>query len=79
MALTSGPFTEIALNNVFWKQLEIKGSTMANQSEFRAVMNLVFGGKISPIIDKIFPLEQAKKAEQYLKEANQFGKVLLQI
>jgi len=77
--VTSGPFTKIALTNVFWKQLEIKGSTMANQGEFREVMKLVFDGEMNPVIDKVFPLDHVKEAEQYLKDANQFGKVLIEI
>lgn len=77
--VTSGPFTNIDITNIFWKQLEIKGSTMANQKEFHQVMKLVFNGKLTPIIDKVFPLEKVKEAERYLSEGHQFGKVLLKI
>jgi len=76
---TTGPKTKVMINQIFWKQLEIKGSTMANQGEFREVMKLVLDEKITPIIDKIFPLEQARDAEKYLNDANQFGKILLKI
>ncbi len=76
---TTGPKTSIMINQIFWKHLEIKGSTMANQSEFRDVMKLIFEEKLSPIIDKIFPIEQIKEAEKYLSEANQFGKILIEI
>jgi len=76
---TTGPQTQVMLNQIFWKHLEIKGSTMANQGEFRTVMKLVFEEKIYPIIDKIFPLEEAKEAEKYLSKGKQFGKVLLKI
>ncbi|MFX1409342.1 MAG: zinc-binding dehydrogenase [Promethearchaeota archaeon] len=74
---TTGPETQIMLNPIFWKHLEIKGSTMANQGEFRTVMKLILEKRINPIIDKIFPLEQVKDAEKYLKEGQQFGKVVL--
>jgi len=77
--VTSGPFTKIDITNIFWKHLEIKGSTMANQGEFRQVMKLVFNGELTPTIDKVFPLEQVKEAESYLSEGTQFGKVLLKI
>ncbi|MFX1340677.1 MAG: zinc-binding dehydrogenase, partial [Promethearchaeota archaeon] len=77
--VTSGPFTKIDITNIFWKHLKIKGSTMANQGEFRQVMELVFNGDLNPIIDKVFPLTQVKEAERYLSEGNQFGKVLLKI
>ncbi|MFX1600733.1 MAG: zinc-binding dehydrogenase [Promethearchaeota archaeon] len=76
---TSGPQLEINVANIFWKHLEIKGSTMSNQGEFRAVMRLVFEGKLNPVIDKIFPLDKAKDAENYLNEGKQFGKVLLDL
>lgn len=77
--VTSGPKTDLDIRHIFWKQLEIKGSTMSNQSEFRDVMELVIKKKISPVVDKVFPLDQVNEAEEYLKNANQFGKVLIEI
>ena len=77
--VTSGPFTKINVTNIFWKHLEIKGSTMANQGEFREVMQLVFEGKLNPIIDTIYPLEKVREAETHLSEGNQFGKVLIDV
>ncbi|MFX1337200.1 MAG: zinc-binding dehydrogenase [Promethearchaeota archaeon] len=77
--VTSGPFTKINVTNIFWKHLEIKGSTMANQGDFREVMELVLKGRLNPIIDKVYPLEKVREAEQYLSEGNQFGKVLIDI
>ncbi|TFF89733.1 MAG: alcohol dehydrogenase [Promethearchaeota archaeon] len=76
---TTGPISEIDLRQIFWKQLRVIGSTMSNQQEFRNVMDLIFKGKLKPIIDKVFPLENIREAEEYLKEHKQFGKVLLKI
>jgi NADPH:quinone reductase-like Zn-dependent oxidoreductase len=77
--VTSGPKTEIDIRHIFWKQLEIKGSTMSNQKEFRDVMKLVFEGKINPVIDKTFVLEDIREAEKYLDKGKQFGKILIEI
>lgn len=76
---TTGPNSELDLRYIFWKQLKIKGSTMSNQKEFREVMNLLFDGKIRPIIDKIYSFEKVQEAEEYLNRGNQFGKILLKI
>jgi NADPH:quinone reductase-like Zn-dependent oxidoreductase len=76
---TTGPKCELDIRHVFWKQLQIIGSTMSNQGEFRDVMALVFEGKLKPVIDRVFPLERVQEAERYLVSANQFGKVLLKI
>jgi len=77
--VTSGPFSKINIADIFWKHLEIKGSTMANQGEFRDVMRLVLDGTLTPIIDKEYPLEEVREAEQYLSEGNQFGKILIKV
>ncbi|MCP4762875.1 MAG: zinc-binding dehydrogenase, partial [archaeon] len=76
---TTGPFTNLNLSSVFWKQLEILGSTMSNQSEFQEVMELVVNGKLDVLIDREFILEQAQKAEEYLNEGTHIGKIILKI
>jgi NADPH:quinone reductase-like Zn-dependent oxidoreductase len=76
---TSGSRSEINIANIFWKHLQIIGSTMSNQKEFKTVMKLIFNGKLIPIIDKIYPLEEVVEAEKYLSEALQFGKILLEV
>jgi NADPH:quinone reductase-like Zn-dependent oxidoreductase len=76
---TTGPISEVDIRQIFWKQISIIGSTMSNQSEFLAVMKLIFEGKLNPIVDKLFPLDQIIEAEKYLGEGRQFGKVLLEI
>ncbi len=76
---TTGAISEIDIRQIFWKQLKVVGSTMSNQREFREVMTLIFQKKLKPIIDKVFPLNEVREAEKYLREGNQFGKVLLKI
>jgi NADPH:quinone reductase-like Zn-dependent oxidoreductase len=76
---TTGPEVSVDIRRIFWNQLNILGSTMSNQKEFREVMELVFAKKLKPIVDKVFPIDQAAEAERYLQEGKQFGKVLLKI
>ncbi|MCL4393428.1 MAG: zinc-binding dehydrogenase [Chloroflexi bacterium] len=76
---TSGPNPIEQLNRVFWDQLEIIGSTMSNQSEFREVMKLVFRGELKPIVDVVWPLERARDAHERLEKGEQFGKIVLTI
>lgn len=74
---TTGPIAETDLRLVFWNQLHIIGSTMANRKEFAEVMQLVFQGKLTPVIDTVFPLEQASAAYQRLHDGEQFGKIVI--
>ncbi|MDE3004844.1 MAG: zinc-binding dehydrogenase [Gemmatimonadota bacterium] len=67
--------TEIRL--VFWKQLEILGSTMGTPAEFRNVMRLVFDGVFAPVIQAVMPLAAARRAHEILEEGKIFGKLVL--
>jgi NADPH:quinone reductase-like Zn-dependent oxidoreductase len=74
---TSGHRAETDIRPVFWKQLSILGTTMASPDEFRAVMGLVFEGKIAPVIHEVLPLEQARRAHELLERGDVFGKLVL--
>ncbi|MBI5035323.1 MAG: zinc-binding dehydrogenase [Chloroflexi bacterium] len=76
---TTGPRPQEEIGFIFWKQIEILGSTMASQHEFRDVMKLIFRGELKPIIDSVFPLEQAQQAHARLEKAEQFGKIVMTI
>ncbi len=76
---TTGPLPPLDLRYVFWRQLSILGSTMANRSEFEAVMKLVFMGRLRPVVDRVFPLKEAREAHAYLERGEQFGKVVLRV
>jgi NADPH:quinone reductase-like Zn-dependent oxidoreductase len=74
---TSGPVGETLIPLVFWKQVHIIGSTMANQKEFDDVMGQFFAGRLKAIIDEVVPLKDGAAAQQRLAEGKQFGKIVL--
>lgn len=74
---TTGPNVSTNANLVFWKQLEILGSTMGSRAELRDVLKLVWRGKLKPVVDRILPLSKAKEAHEILEKGEQFGKLVL--
>ena len=76
---TSGPNPPANLHRIFWKQLSIFGSTMGTRDDFRAVYELVASGRARPLVDRVFPLTEARAAHEYLESARQVGKVILSI
>jgi NADPH:quinone reductase-like Zn-dependent oxidoreductase len=76
---TTGSILELDARYLYWRQLSVLGSTMANQREFEEVMKLVFMGRLRPVVDRVFPLTQARQAHEYLAKGEQFGKVVLAI
>jgi NADPH:quinone reductase-like Zn-dependent oxidoreductase len=76
---TTGPIGETDIRVVFWKQVSIIGSTMANRREFHDVMRLFFAGSLKAIVDEIVPLKDGAAAQRRLAEGKQFGKIVLTV
>jgi NADPH:quinone reductase-like Zn-dependent oxidoreductase len=76
---TSGPKIEIDNRYVFGRHLSIIGSTMSTLAEFKKVMDLVVQGKLRPVIDRSYRLEDAAAAQNRLEQDQQLGKILLDI
>ena len=70
-----GPIPKEELRLVFWKQLSILGSTMANDREFRAMLSAVAAGRLSPRIDGVFA-SRASQAYERLETGDQHGKIV---
>ena len=58
---TSGPNPKEEIRLIFWKQLSILGSTMANDREFRALYAAVAAGRLRPRVDRVFPFSEAAR------------------
>ena len=76
---TTGRIGETNISLLFWNQLHIIGSTMSNDREFLDVMNLIFRGKLIPVVDSVFSLDEAQAAFAHLSAGKQFGKVVIQM
>jgi zinc-binding alcohol dehydrogenase/oxidoreductase len=76
---TTGPTKQIEVRRIFWKQLNVLGSTMGTAREFEEALKLYGEGGLRPVIDRVFPLAEAAAAHHRMEEAEQFGKIVLKI
>lgn len=76
---TTGREAITNLSLLFWNEQTHIGSTMGSLDDFREIMELVFSGKIVPVIDSVYPLDQAREAYERYERGGQFGKIVLQI
>ncbi|MDH3426407.1 MAG: zinc-binding dehydrogenase, partial [Acidimicrobiia bacterium] len=74
---TSGTKVEITVPYLFFKQLEMVGSTMFDYDEFAAVTDLVGNGQVPVVIDKIFEFDELPAALARLEAGQQLGKIVL--
>jgi NADPH:quinone reductase-like Zn-dependent oxidoreductase len=67
------------LRHVFFRQIQILGSTMGSKASLFRIAQLIGENKLRPLVDRVFPLARAAEAHQYLDRREQFGKVVLEV
>lgn len=76
---TSGDIVTQDLSDIYVRQLSIFGARMGTKEEFEKILELITANKLKPIIDKIFPLKDAKEAQKRMVEGKHLGKIVLEI
>lgn len=74
---TSGGVATTDLARIFWHQLSIQGSTMGDMAEFRAVVALFMAGSLCPVVDQVYPVNEAPRGFERLEAGEQFGKLVI--
>ena len=74
---TTGPEASFDIRFLFARQLSFLGSFMGTMGDFHEVMKHIFSGKLKAVVDKSFPLREARAAHERLEKSEQFGKVIL--
>lgn len=74
-----GIMNNVNPRSVFWKQLNILGSTMGNLAEFKKMMAFINQRTLVPVVDSVFPLAEGNAALQRMAAGDQFGKIVLTI
>jgi NADPH:quinone reductase-like Zn-dependent oxidoreductase len=74
---TSGYQAETDLRLVFFRQLEILGSTMAPKGDLYPILDLVAAGRLTPVVHQVLPLWEAARAHELLETRAPFGKLVL--
>lgn len=76
---TAGFAPSIDLRTVFFKQLEIIGSTMGSKGDLARALPLMRDGRLAPVIHRVLPLAEAAEAHRILERREAFGKVVLSV
>jgi NADPH:quinone reductase-like Zn-dependent oxidoreductase len=74
---TTGRTAELRLPTLFWRQLEVIGSTMNDHREFADSVHLLGSQTIEIPIDSTFAFEELPAALARLEAGDQIGKVVL--
>ncbi|HEX7662962.1 MAG TPA: zinc-binding dehydrogenase [Polyangiaceae bacterium] len=76
---TTGFSPTIDLRQIFFRQVQVKGSTMGSKGDLFRILQLVGEKKLRPVVDRVLPLWDAAEAHRLLEERKAFGKVVLEV
>ena len=74
---TSGIAPETNIPKVFWKQLDVLGSTMGTPGEMDEVMARVFDGTFEPRVREVLPMSETPRAHEMLENREGFGSIVV--
>ncbi len=76
---TRGVVNGLSPQIIFWKQLNILGTSMGSAEEFGKMLDFVSQHRIKPIIDSIYTLAEGSDAFERMSKGLQFGKIVFKI
>jgi zinc-binding alcohol dehydrogenase/oxidoreductase len=74
---TAGDMPAINGRKIFWKQLQILGTTLGTTEDFKAMLKFMTEHQIVPVIDEVYPLAEAGKAIGKMGTSSHFGNIVL--
>jgi NADPH:quinone reductase-like Zn-dependent oxidoreductase len=74
---TTGPNASFDLRFLYSRQLSLLGSYMGTMAELYEVLGHIFAGRLKPVVDRVFPLQEIRAAHEFLENSQMFGKVVL--
>lgn len=77
--VTTGATVQANISALYWNHLSVLGSTMGSHEDFRQMVKAVSNSKLKPVVDSVFPLEQARDALARMEAGEQFGKIVLKM
>ncbi len=76
---TAGKWPKLLPQHLFYKQIEIKGSTMGSPKEFEEMLAFINEHKIEPVVSETVPLREGADAFLKMDRGEQFGKLVLKM
>ncbi|NIM18835.1 MAG: zinc-binding dehydrogenase [Candidatus Latescibacteria bacterium] len=76
---TTGYDPQTDLRHIFFRQLQIIGSTMGSKNDLLAPLQFLFRGEIKAAIDRVMDLEETAEAHRLMESRSVAGKIVLRV
>ncbi len=79
IGVLSGAATELRLNSVLMRKIRVQGVIVGPRESFEALVRAVAHHRLRPVVDRVFPLAEAREAFEHLASGRHFGKVCVAV
>ena len=79
IGVLAGISGEIQLGQILHKALTVRGIYVGSRAMFQKMNEVIFQHRLEPVIDRMFPFDQAVDAFRHFESAQHFGKVVIQL
>lgn len=76
---TAGFTPKLDLRHIFFRQVQVLGSTMGPKGDLFRILSLVGERRLRPVVGRVLPLWEAAEAHRALEAREIFGKVVLTV
>jgi NADPH2:quinone reductase len=76
---TTGYDPQTDLRHVFYRQLEVIGSTMGGHNDLMRPLKLILEGRMRPVVGAVFDLQDTAEAHRMMEERRALGKIVVNI
>lgn len=70
---------QLRLASIFMQQVRLQGVLVGSRDSFEAMCRALETHHLHPVVDRVFPFEEAKEAVVYVANAQHFGKICIEI
>lgn len=74
---TTGKIADVVPAKIFFKQVNIQGTTMGTEREFADMLDFISRNNLLPIVDQILSMADVEQALRRMEAGKQFGKLVL--
>jgi NADPH:quinone reductase-like Zn-dependent oxidoreductase len=75
----AGTKTELLLTQVFMQRIRLNGILVGHRESFEAMNRAIALHRLRPVIDRVFPLAEARAAFDHMAAGDHFGKIVIAI
>lgn len=75
----SGNATQIPLTSILMQRIRVQGILVGPRESFEAMNRAIAASGLRPVIDRTFPLEEARAAFEHMAAGSHFGKIVVRI